>query len=346
MRPRVSICLPNLNTLPFLGERFDTIFGQTLRDWEMFVYDSYSDDGGWELIRQRAAGDNRIRITQGPREGPYPAWNECLRQTTAEFVYIATSDDTMAPDCLEKMVAALDRHQDCDLAHCPFIAIDERGVPVAAPRWPECTPFGVGLEKLMDQPHVHRAPYDGLLHLMGRIVYNSITQLLVRRSLFARIGSFQTRWGAVGDFNWEMRAGLVANTVHVPDTWASWRIREGQATAAAQLMSREHFQKVDEMIAEAFTVCEPLLHPTVATGLRSHWIRWTKEMRDYYSELREQPNLLQRRLYQVGQLFWGSSAARSQLIGSLLGRPKWPAAAPTEMRMWLESIGISPVILL
>jgi hypothetical protein len=181
---------------------------------------------------------------------------------------------------------------------------------------------------------------------MGRIVYNSITQLLVRRSLFARIGSFQTRWGAVGDFNWEMRAGLVANTVHVPDTWASWRIREGQATAAAQLMSREHFQKVDEMIAEAFTVCEPLLHPTVATGLRSHWIRWTKEMRDYYSELREQPNLLQRRLYQVGQLFWGSSAARSQLIGSLLGRPKWPAAAPTEMRMWLESIGISPVILL
>ena len=160
MRPRVSICLPNLNTLPFLGERFDTIFGQTLRDWEMFVYDSYSDDGGWELIRQRAAGDNRIRITQGPREGPYPAWNECLRQTTGEFVYIATSDDTMAPDCLEKMVAALDRHQDCDLAHCPFIAIDERGAPVAAPRWPECTPFGVGLEKLMDQPHGFQAHWQ------------------------------------------------------------------------------------------------------------------------------------------------------------------------------------------
>ena len=141
MTPRVSICVPNLNMLPFLRERFATILGQTLQEWELFVYDSYSNDGAWEFIQQLAIRESRMRIAQGPREGPYPAWNECLRQTTAEFVYIATSDDTMAPDCLEKMVAALDRHQDCDLAHCPFVAIDESGAPVAEPKWPECSPF-------------------------------------------------------------------------------------------------------------------------------------------------------------------------------------------------------------
>jgi len=344
MTPRVSICLPNLNTLPFLRERFDTILSQTLRDWELLVYDSYSDDGAWEFIQQRAVRDNRIRITQGPREGPYPAWNRCLRETKAEFVYIATSDDTMAPDCLEKMVAALERYRDCDLAHCPFVAIDESSMPVAEPKWPECTPFSFGLERLMDQFHVHRAPYDGLLHLMGRIVYNSITQLLIRRSLFARIGTFPTQWGSVGDFNWEMRAGLVTNIIHVPDTWASWRVHSGQATASARLMSRQHFQTVDKMIADAFQACESLLHPSVAAGLRSHWIRWTKDMRDYYADLREQPSSLRRRLYQVGQLFWGSTAARSQITGSLLERPMWPEAAPTEMRRWIESIGIGPVI--
>jgi succinoglycan biosynthesis protein ExoO len=90
-----------------------------MRDWELLVYDSYSDDGAWEFIQQRAAWDNRIRVTQGPREGPYPAWNRCLCETKAEFVYIATSDDTMAADCLEKMVVALERYRDCDLAHCP-----------------------------------------------------------------------------------------------------------------------------------------------------------------------------------------------------------------------------------
>src|SRR6267142_6232334 len=122
---RVSICLPNLNCLRFLHERFTTILGQTFQDWELFVYDSLSDDGAWDLIQDWGSREKRLRAMQGPREGPYPAWNECLRQTKGEFVYIATSDDTMAPDCLEKMVSALDQHPECDLAHCPLVIIDE-----------------------------------------------------------------------------------------------------------------------------------------------------------------------------------------------------------------------------
>ena len=69
MTPLVSICLPNLNARPFLEERFHTILGQTLQDWELFVYDSHSDDGSWELIQDFAKKDARIRILQGPREG-------------------------------------------------------------------------------------------------------------------------------------------------------------------------------------------------------------------------------------------------------------------------------------
>jgi hypothetical protein len=148
----------------------------------------------------------------------------------------------------------------------------------------------------------------------------------------------------VGDFNWEMRAGLVTNIIHVPDTWASWRVHSGQATASARLMSRQHFQTVDKMIADAFQACEPLLHPTVAAGLRTHWIRWTKDMRDYYANLRDQPNPRRRRFYQAGQLFWGSPATRSQILGLLTRKPKWPEIAPIEIRRWLESIGVGPVI--
>src|SRR5215470_560971 len=110
MAPLVSICVPNLNTLRFLEERFDTIFNQTFHDWELFVFDSYSDDGSWEFIQELAKKRQRMRTAQGPREGPYPAWNECLRRTTGEYVYFATSDDAMAPEFLEKMVAALDEH--------------------------------------------------------------------------------------------------------------------------------------------------------------------------------------------------------------------------------------------
>src|SRR5215468_4316023 len=88
------------NMLPFLKERFDSIFNQTFQDWELFVYDSHSDDGAWAFIQDLEKTCDRMRIAQGPREGPYPAWNECLRRTSGEYVYIATSDDSMAPDFL------------------------------------------------------------------------------------------------------------------------------------------------------------------------------------------------------------------------------------------------------
>ena len=35
MNPKVSICVPNLNTRPFLAERFETIFNQSFQDWEL-----------------------------------------------------------------------------------------------------------------------------------------------------------------------------------------------------------------------------------------------------------------------------------------------------------------------
>ena len=53
--PKVSICVPNLNTRPYLPERFETIFNQTFQDWELIVCDSYSDDGSWEYIQELAA---------------------------------------------------------------------------------------------------------------------------------------------------------------------------------------------------------------------------------------------------------------------------------------------------
>ena len=70
--------------------------------------------------------------------------------------------------------------------------------------------------QLLHRAHIRRAPFDGLSHLTGEIVYTSLTQLLIRQSLFTGIGLFSSRWGSVGDFNWNMRACLVANTVHLP----------------------------------------------------------------------------------------------------------------------------------
>src|SRR6476620_3958300 len=176
LAPRVSMCVPNLNTRPFLPERFRTIFAQTFTDWELLVYDSYSADGAWEYILDVAGREPRLRAWQGPREGTPGSWNPCIRAARGEYVYIATSDDTMAPDCVEKLAAALDAHPECGLAHCQLRPIDEKGNvrDDLTAWWTGHSVFASSSGPLRDAVHIRTAPYDGLLHLLGESPYISI----------------------------------------------------------------------------------------------------------------------------------------------------------------------------
>ena len=344
MDPLVSVCLPNLNTLPYLRERVDTILGQTYKNWELVISDNYSSDGSWELFENLARQDPRIFAAQASRQGMYANWNNCVRRAKGKYVYIATSDDTMASDCLEKLVGALEEHSECDLAHCRLKTINERGGAVSFPVWPDCTVFAQDFPELADRKHVRRAPFDGLLHLGGDMVYMSITELLIRRSLFERIGYFDSRWGSMGDRNWDMKAGLVASTVHVPDTWASWRVHATNASSGLRVYSAAHDDCIEEMIGDAVLRCEALLPPGVVAGLRTFWLGRSREMRRYYAGLRQRHGLGHRRLFQVSQVFRRGGSVRAEIAGRLWRRARWPDRVSGEIRDWLESLGLGPTI--
>ena len=339
MKPTVSICLPTLNSCRFLAERLESIRRQTFSDWEIIAVDSHSEDGTRELLQQFALEDSRVHVHQAVRDGIYPNINRCISLSRAPYIYIATSDDTMAPDCLEKLVAALEGHQECDLAHCTLRVIDETGrVSDKQEWWLRRSTFAKSSGELLQCAHVRRAPFDGLLHLLGETVYTSITQLLIRRSLFDRIGLFEARWGSVGDFNWGMRAGLVASTVHVPDTWGGWRIHANQATAGAAIGSPEHSKTIDGMIENALASCEKSLAPHAVQSLSK-----TLELRQFLTEAARRTNSLQRKVFIVRRLLAGSPAARGCLKAKSCNKP-WPGSAPDLVQTWLEQAGIGPVL--
>lgn len=250
--PKVSILLPTLNTLSFLEERFNTILNQTFQDWEVIVVDGYSDDGSWELIQTYAGKDSRIYISQAPREGVYAGINCCLDQAHGDYIYIATSDDTMTPDCLEKMVAALETHPNCDIAHCCLSIIDEIGRPAQKQwhSWSKVRFFG----EHIDQQHIRLAPHDGILYCALGTVYASLTQLLIRRNVFAKVGNFSTDFGSHGDFEWGLRVGLASNTIHIPYYLATWRVHSKQATQNDFIFSAEGQTLWCTMIKSAIAV--------------------------------------------------------------------------------------------
>lgn len=223
--PLVSICLPCLNTRPFLEDRMETIFSQTVTDWELIVCDSYSDDGSWEFF-QKFRGDKRVRLFQVPREGLYAGWNECLRRATGEYVYIAPSDDTMQPTLLQCLLAPLIRRPEVDIAVCDFEYINEHGEPI--PRIRRASDDLLG--EWIRIPSVRSGQTEFLLHMCSGTLWVTMNSLLFRRSLLDRVGLFATSFGSFGDLDWTLRSSLATDIAWVPQSLAGFRRHSSQAT--------------------------------------------------------------------------------------------------------------------
>ena len=246
----ISIILPNLNHRQFLKERIESIQNQTFEDWECIVIDGFSDDGSWDFFLETAKNDARFKIFQEPRKGVYDAWNKGIERAAGEFIYIATSDDTMSPIFLEKMLAALLQHPECNLAHCCLTIIDERKT-VNKIDWNFLNP-ALYFKDLMKISHIRQKPHDAILYSCLSSVYVSITQLLIRKKLFNEIGLFLTQYGSTADFEWCMRAAFFSDTIHVPEYLASWRLHAQQATQQNFLKTTEHKKMLIFFVKHAF----------------------------------------------------------------------------------------------
>ena len=63
-QPLVSIIIPLYNRRRYIEECIDSIFAQTCQDFEVFVVDDGSTDGGAELCEEKYGGDARFHLVR------------------------------------------------------------------------------------------------------------------------------------------------------------------------------------------------------------------------------------------------------------------------------------------
>ncbi|HKI60925.1 MAG TPA: glycosyltransferase family 2 protein [Mariprofundaceae bacterium] len=98
----VSIMIPVYNREDCIGACIESALKQTYADIEVIVLDNASSDGTWDICRQYAAQDARVRVFRNERNvGPVRNWLACLDRAEGEFGKLLFSDDVMRPDCLE-----------------------------------------------------------------------------------------------------------------------------------------------------------------------------------------------------------------------------------------------------
>lgn len=131
----VWVVTPVYNGERYLAECIESVLALTYDNWQYLVVDNCSTDRTAEIVRAYAARDARVRLHQYREFLPVIAnWNRALRLIPSEAMYckVVHADDTLLPECLERMVDVAERNPSVALVTSYALWGDEvrhQGVP-------------------------------------------------------------------------------------------------------------------------------------------------------------------------------------------------------------------------
>src|SRR5690625_1601809 len=108
---KVSVILPAFKAVTGIAYAIESILSQTWANLELLIVDDCSPDNTYEVIKQFAKQDERIKVFQTPENsGPYVARNIALQAATGEFVTVNDADDWSHEKKIELQVKHLLEH--------------------------------------------------------------------------------------------------------------------------------------------------------------------------------------------------------------------------------------------
>jgi succinoglycan biosynthesis protein ExoO len=123
--------MPTFNAAGYVATAVRSALVQTLAAIEVVVVDDCSTDATMTKLKELQAADPRVRVNRMARNsGPGAARNLALALARGRFAAILDSDDLMAPDRLEKLVAVAER-ENADIVADNLVSFDS-GCPASA----------------------------------------------------------------------------------------------------------------------------------------------------------------------------------------------------------------------
>lgn len=103
----VSVIMPAYNGTGTIRKALASIQAQTYTSIEIVVVDDQSTDGTYELLREIAAQDHRLKLCRTPRNlGAGGARKMAMEHVTGDWITIMDTDDWCEPNRIEAMLNA------------------------------------------------------------------------------------------------------------------------------------------------------------------------------------------------------------------------------------------------
>lgn len=106
----ISIIMPCLNSIKYIGEALYSVRMQTFGDLELIVVDAGSTDGTLELLQEYASLDPRIHILHSDVRSMGYQYNMGLDAAQGRYIGFVESDDYIAIDMFETLHKAMVEH--------------------------------------------------------------------------------------------------------------------------------------------------------------------------------------------------------------------------------------------
>jgi len=112
-----SVIIPSYNSSAYVRDAVDSALAQTYKDIEVIVVDDGSTDDTKQVLEPYIRG-NKIKYIHQANRGLSGARNTGIKAAKGEYIALLDADDIFLPEKIEKQVAHLESHPECDVSYC------------------------------------------------------------------------------------------------------------------------------------------------------------------------------------------------------------------------------------
>lgn len=229
-KKRVSVVVSFLNAERFLTETIESVFGQTLKSWELLLVDDGSTDGSTKIAHTYAEKfPQTVRYFEHDghsNRGLPVSRNVGIGNASGEFIATLDADDVWLPAKLERQVAIMDAHPDVDLVY---------GASQYWHSWTEggesdsLAPLGIPGDRIYDPPELLK------LTLSNQAISPCPSDFMFRAASIRNQGGFEESFLGIfsmyEDQSFLMKVYADLRVYVSSECWDRYRVHPGQLCA-------------------------------------------------------------------------------------------------------------------
>ena len=231
--PLCSIVMPAFNVEPYIREAIQSVFAQSLSDWELIVIDDGSSDGTVAAVREFT--DRRIRLLQQANAGVGAARNHGIARSRGRMICFLDADDRLRPQAINSLSRTLKRAPQACVAYGESVVMDATGQS-----------FGTARGPIFAQRPSGQVLWD----ILQSNFVTTVGAACICASALTRVGNFRTDMVLGEDWDLWCRLATVGEFIYVgKEPIVEYRLRPDSAMRTLGTDMEESLRSVDAVFS-------------------------------------------------------------------------------------------------